>query len=458
MDITHPEEQLPTIAIVGRTNVGKSTLFNRLVAGEPSELGFAHKAIVSPIAGTTRSSNIAVMRWRGERLRVIDTGGMDFTRRLFEAEIEKQLDQVYKKARLIIFLVDLQNGLLPQEKIFSKRLQKLGLPVLLVGNKADNQAARQNSHNPEWLKLSFGEPLPISAINGSGVGDMLDAVFDELKKIGALPELKEEEIAAIKICLLGKPNVGKSTLFNTLIGEERAMVSPEPLTTRESNDTLIIKDNQAYLFVDTAGIRAKPKIEPGVEKFSVQQSLRSLEASDIAMLILDPIQGFSAHDRHLAGLINEKQKALIIIVNKWDLFTEKAEENREKTTADLNFQFPFLSFAPVLFVSAKTRLNTHKIYELIQEVDAAYKKVIPEEELRIFLERITKKRRPVKGKGVRHPKIYSLKQVSNKPPTFEIALKQKTSIHESYLRFIQNQLREEYDLIGTPVIVYAKKI
>jgi len=447
--IIRPEEQLPTIAIVGRTNVGKSTLFNRLLE--------KHKAMVSPEAGTTRSSNIGITRWRGERLRVIDTGGLDFyTDRVFEADIKKQIVKAARQAGLLIFLVDLQSGLLPQEKRLKSELGQLKLPVLLVGNKGDSPALRHQALEPEWRKLGLGAPLPVSAINGSGVGDMLDAAIKLLKNSGQQTE--ETGQAPIKVCLLGKPNVGKSTLFNALIGEEQAMVSPLPLTTRESNDTLIIKDDQPYLFVDTAGVRAATRIAPGLEKFSVRQALHSLAHSDIVLLVLDPRTGLGTQDKHLAGLVAERQKALIIIINKWDLFLDQPEANRAKITRDLNFHFPFLNFAPVLFTSGQTGKNVEKIYELIKEVNAAYQKTIPQEELNKFMEVLIKRHRPTKGKGVRHPKIYSLTQVSVKPPTFKVTIKQKTSLHESYLRFIQNQLREEFDLIGVPVVVYAKKV
>lgn len=459
MTITYPEKSLPTIAIVGRTNVGKSTLFNRLVE--------SRRAIVSPIPSTTRTSNIAKFLWRGKEYRLIDTGGLDFEKKLpYEKEIQKQVETAFKEAQVIIFLLDLQTGLLPQERDWAKALHKLKNPVILAGNKADNLKIRQNAHDPVWLKLGFGEPMPVSAINGSGAGDLLDTVVKAIEQSLSRAESRETKskeqraitIKPIRIAIIGRPNVGKSTLFNALIGEERVIVSPIPFTTRESHDTLILKDNQPFLFIDTAGIRKQSRIEKGLEKMGVQQATHSLENSDLSLLVLDVSEPFSVQDRHLAGLVGEKHKGLIIILNKWDLIKDRDETMQQKFIDSVYYHFPFLRFAPILFVSAKTHLKVQKIFDLIVTIYQNRFKTIDEKTLSEFMKKLIRLHLPTRGKGVRHPKIYSLKQVDTAPPTFQVTIKQKTSLHESYLKFIENHLREEFGFAGTPVVVYAKKV
>lgn len=452
MSITYPDKSLPTIAIVGRTNVGKSTLFNRLVE--------SRRAIVSPIPSTTRTSNIAKFLWRAKEYRLIDTGGLDFEKKLpYEKEIQKQVETAFKEAQVIIFLLDLQTGLLPQERDWAKALHKLKKPVILAGNKADNLKIRQNAHDPDWLKLGFGAPWPISSLNGSGVGDLLDQVTETLKHLNtATLEHLNTRTQPVRVAIIGRPNVGKSTLFNALIGEERVVVSPIPFTTRESHDTLILKDNQPFLFIDTAGIRKQSRIEKGLEKMGVQQAIHSLENSDLSLLVLDVSEPFSVQDRHLAGLVGEKHKGLIIILNKWDLIKDRDEKMQQKFIDSVYYHFPFLRFAPILFVSAKTHLKVQKIFDLIVTTYQNRFKTIDEETLSEFMKKLIRLHLPTRGKGVRHPRIYSLKQVDTAPPTFQVTIKQKTSLHESYLKFIENHLREEFGFAGTPVVVYAKKI
>lgn len=448
MIISYPEKNLPTIAIVGRTNVGKSTLFNCLV--EKS------KAIISPIPGTTRTSNTATFLWRGQKYRLIDTGGFDFEkRRPYEQEIQKQIAVAFQEAQAVIFLIDLQSGLLPQDRRWARQLQKLERPIFLAGNKADSPKIRQNIYEPEWLKLGFGKPHPISAVNGSGVGDLLDEVIKTLK-----PEniIKQEEINPIRVAIIGRPNVGKSTLFNALIGEERAIVSPAPLTTRESHDTLILRNNEPFLFVDTAGLRRQSRIQEEIEKRGAGQAVQSLEKADLALLVLDATEPFSFQEKHLADLVYQKKKGLIIVINKWDLLKEQGEKAREYFVKAAPYYFPFLAFAPLAFISAKTHWRVAKIFDLIKEINASRRQVIGEKELEEFLKKTVKRHLPTKDKGVRHPKIYSLKQIDTAPPVFQLAVKQKTSLHQSYLKFIENRLRQEFGFIGTPLVIYAKKV
>lgn len=454
MSITFPEKSLPTVAIVGRTNVGKSTLFNCLIEKK--------KALVSSIAGTTRTSNIDTFLWRGKKFRLIDTGGVDFDKtNLLEIEIKKQIKTAFQETNAILFLVDLQAGFLPQEKIWAKELRHLKVPLLLVGNKADSQRFRQNVYNPEWLKLGLGVPLPISAVNGTGVGDLLDKVIEkiDLPNHKISQENSFNDLSPIYVSILGRPNVGKSTLFNALIGEERVIISPIAHTTRESHDTLIIKDKEPYLFVDTVGLRKRSRQDRGLEREGVAQAENSLGNSNLALLVLDANEPFTAQDKDIINMISEKsRKGLIIVVNKWDLIDDKYVELQNEVKERLYRYFPPLCFAPIIFVSGKTHQNVEKIFPLIKQVAANCKKKIDNRTLDDFLKKLIRYKTPLTGKGVRHPKIYALRQVDVEPPTFEVTIKQKTSLHDSYLRFMENKLREYFDLLGTPVVVYVRKI
>jgi GTP-binding protein len=374
-------------------------------------------------------------------------------------EIKKQIKIALEEAQAIIFLVDAKEGLMPQEREWARALRQSRLPIFLTANKADNPAARERIHNPEWLKLGLGEPMPVSAASGSGVGDLLDVVIKKLKGApGAKPRTKEK---AIRVSIIGRPNVGKSTLFNALIGEERVIISPIAHTTRESHDTLILKDGEPFLFVDTAGIRRRARVQAGLEKMGVNQTISTIMASDVVLLVLDIEEPFNAQDKNLINLIGKKHKGLIIIINKWDLVAEaeaSEEELREKFLEQVSDYFPFLKYTPIIFISAKTHLRVHKIFDLIKMVAANRQKQIGDDELRRFLLYLTRKHLPTRGKGARYPKIYSLKQIDVAPPTFEVAIKQKTSLQESYLKYIANELQKRYDFSGTPVIVYARKI
>lgn len=449
MSITIPEKMLPTIAIVGRTNVGKSTFFNRLMEQK--------KALVSDVAGTTRTSNVGIFKWRGEKYRLIDTGGVDFIKDTLEQEIKKQVTTALKEANLVIFLVDLKQDPLPQEKEWARALRMLKTPVILIGNKADNSKIRTQAHNPEWLELGFGEPFPISAANGSGVGDILDVIIKQIKTPKSAGKLKLKK-SPIKISLIGRPNVGKSTLFNALIGEERVITSPIAHTTRESHDTLIIRDEKPYVFVDTAGIRKKSKISRGLEEGGVNQANESITNSDLTLLVLDASEPFTTQDKHLIQLITEKRKGLIIVINKWDLVKDKTSDTPVIITKQLFSLFPPLSFAPVVFVSALSHKNVQDLFSLIDKVNSNLHRNLEETELRNFMESLVFRKLPTRGKGVRHPKIFALRQMAVQPPTFEVTIKQKTSLHESYLKFIQNNLRQAFDFEGAPIVVYVRKI
>lgn len=447
--ITH---DLPTVALVGRVNVGKSTLFNKITQ--------TSQALVSKIPGTTRTRNIGIATWRGKNFRLIDTGGLTFSDSvLLEEDIIKQTEQALKEADMILFVVDIQENLLPQERELARLLikKKSSKPVLLVANKADTNIFSQQRHNKEWLSLGFGEPMAVSAVTGSGVGDLLDQIYRILKTKKIRPK-KIPEITPIKVAVMGKPNVGKSSLFNKLIGEERVIVSDLPHTTREPHDTLVEVEKEHILFIDTAGIRRKAKVSGELEKIGIQKSIATINRADIVLLILDATEPITDQDQQLAGLLKEHTRSVVIIVNKWDM-AEANEDNFRNEVKELVYsKFPHLKFAPILFMSAKTGYRVHQVFPFIKKAWEARGTELSTEALYEFLQKATKKHHPVRGKGVRHPKILGLQQVGTYPPRFEIFIKSKTSLHISYVHYLENRLRETFDFFATPLVFKLTKL
>lgn len=443
---------LPTVALIGRVNVGKSTLFNCLTE--------TSKAIISNVPGTTRTRNIGLVNWRGKNFNIIDTGGLTFEKDIpFEEDVIEQTDIAIKESEVILFVVDLKNELLPQEKELAKKINrrfKGKKNIILIGNKADNATDRSRIYDPEWKKLGFGEPIPVSAVNGSNIGDLLDIIYKYLSKQKRKPKTTEE-IPALKVALAGKPNVGKSSLFNKLIGEDRVIVSDVAHTTREPHDTLVEVDNEAILFIDTAGIRKKSRVGGALEKLSVAKSLESIERADIVLMVLDTSEPISDQDKQLAGFISEHGKSAIFVVNKWDLAEDNEDTFRNEVMKLIYKEFPHLSYAPIVFTSAKSGYRTHQIFPLLQRAKQERLTNINQADLQDFLKRAVKKRLPSRGKGVRHPKIMSIKQISIGPPVFQIVIKQKTSLHPSYINFLKNRLRERFGFYASPIIIKLKK-
>ncbi len=439
----------PTIALVGRTNVGKSTLFNRLIEKQ--------KALVSDVSGTTRTRNTGILYWRGEAIMVVDTGGLTFENELlFEREVLEQSELALAEADVVVFVVDVQIGTLPQEKELAKRLRKLNKPVVVVANKADTDNWRTHAFSHEWSALGFGDPLPVSAANGSGIGDMLDAVHQLLPLRQDHSCALEREIAA-RVTIIGKPNVGKSSLLNALAGAREVIVSEIPHTTRESFDVDILHDDKYFRFIDTAGIRKKARVQKGLEKLGVADSIRSFDDAQVALLVLDATEPFSSQEKHLMSLIEGKHAGIVVIVNKWDLVEDHSQEARSLFIKMIHGYYPFLTWAPIIFVSAKSGTKVHQIFETVERVVQQRKKIIEPDVLETWLKTVTKKHRPSRGKGSRHPKVLSFSQVATEPPVFEAVIKYKTSVHDSYIHFLENQLREHFDFEGTPVTVYIRK-
>jgi len=441
----HPN--LPTVVIVGRANVGKSTLFNRLLERS--------KALVSPISGTTRDRNEGDCLWRGKMFRLIDTGGLDIDKHnSIEREIEKQAEIAMKEADLILFMVDLKGEPLPEDLALASRLWKTKTPILVVGNKAEKASERSRAKLPQWRLRGLPAPMAISSIQGSGTGDLLDVIFDKLMT-AKKPPIDYEKVEAIRVAVIGKPNVGKSTLLNALLGEERFITSPIAHTTREPNDTLITVNGKNYVFVDTAGMRKNSKVKKagGLEATSVERNEFVIRTSDVCLLIVDATEPIGSQEKTLAGIIKQHGTGVIVIVNKWDLVKDKETNTMNHYKKYLAAAFPFLTWAPVLFVSALTKQRTHSILNMVDDVQKHRFEKYSNKALEFFLEEAIRQHIPSRGKGALVPKILGMKQVSVAPPTFDLTLKAKRtdSLHPSYLRFLENRLREQHDLTGTPI-------
>jgi GTP-binding protein len=445
----------PSIALVGRKNVGKSSLFNRLIERK--------QAIVSNIPGTTRDVGIGTCLWRGQLLTILDTGGLDIVKRdEIEVNVRKQALRAAQKSHLIVFVVDAQTGPLSTDLLLAKELRKVGPPVILAVNKSDNPNLRVGVSD-EWRKLGFGEPVAVSAVNGGGSGDLLDRVFEELKKIELPLEKVEPELI---ITMLGRPNVGKSSLLNAMIGEERVIVSEIPHTTREPQDTLLFYGGRPILIVDTAGIRKRAKIGPGLEMVSVEKSMVALKQTDVALLILDVTDDVSSQDSHLAGLADDSGKGIIVVLNKWDLVGGKTEKTSNDFKERYQKALPFLAWAPIVFTSAISGQRVQNLLDLALKVRENRERVVSEDELDEFIDEVikpyVKKRTPHRkdalGTKKKHPHIYGLRQTATAPPTFSLIVKDKAVVDFSYLRFIENRMRDRFEFEGTPLRVHAREI
>ena len=436
--------KLPQVALIGRANVGKSTLFNTLVEEK--------KAIVSNIPGTTRDRNYAKLSWNGVVFQLIDTGGVDIVHdQAFEEDVIKQAKTALNEANLVLFLVDVKDGLMPQDKEVAKLLRRARKPVILVANKADSPGLKKQIG--DFYRLGLKEPMAISALNGSGTGDLLDQMVSQLK-----PGSKLETEEGIKVAIIGKPNVGKSSIVNAILGEERVIVSPTPYTTRDSQGIELSYQEQPYVLVDTAGIRKHAKIKDRLEKYSVAQSLRSIGQSDVSLLVTDVSEPLSFQDQHLADEIMKSSASVVIIANKWDLIPDKDEKTINKFIKYYQTFFPYLAYAPIVFTSALEGQRVKKILEVAREVYQERFREITDNALEKFLKSLMKKHPPARGKGTNHPRLYGLKQLSANPPEFELVKDLKSDLHISYIRFMENQLREKFGFLGTPVIIKVRKL
>lgn len=436
------------MALVGRTNVGKSTLFNKMIEEE--------KSIVSSQAGTTRDRTYGTCRWAGRDLTLVDTGGLDMRARdEIERDVVRQAQRAMAEADLILFVVDAETGPLADDRTLAKELQATKKPVIVAANKADNPRDRARMAEGRWEAFGYGAPVAVSGSNGSGVGDLLDRI------VVALAERSGEHVEdPVRIAIVGKPNVGKSTLVNTLVGEDRMIVSPIAGTTREPQDTMVLYEGRPYLLVDTAGIRKQARVAPGIEKTGVRKSLAAIERADVVFFVLDLTEEIGTQDRHLAGLIVESGKACVIVGNKWDKVPRKTaqslfERERELREHDLRQ----LDWALLRIVSAQTGDKVEALFADAVRARDHWRERIPEAKLDAFFRKMIAHEK--KHGGVRHPYIYRMRQTRIEPPTFVLAIKAKRKenmVPEAYLRFIERRLRETWDYSGSPVRILAKAV
>lgn len=445
----------PVVAIVGRPNVGKSTLFNRL-AGE-------RLAVVNDAPGTTRDRLVAESEWQGVTFDIVDTGGIDPTNLSrseplsldsadFIPQIRAQAEIAARDADLVLFMVDVTSGMTPADVEVAnmlRRQQKLveGVrkpPVLLVVNRCDN--AERWEAATEFYALGMGDPMPISALHGSGTGDLLDQLVEAFE---LAPDAHPDEDSGIKIAIAGRPNVGKSSLLNKLLGEERVIVSPIAGTTRDAIDTRLTFDGQTVTLIDTAGIRRRGRIEPGVEKYSVLRAVKAIERADVVLLLIDATEGVTAQDAHVAGLVLEKMKSVIVVINKWDLVTKDAHtmvSYSEHVRRELNF----LDYVPVMFISAKTGQRVSKVIPMALDIQRERLYRIPTGELNRLIMRALDRHAPPSRQGKRL-KIKYASQVRTDPPTFLIHVNDTKLLHFSYERYLENTIRGHYPFQGTPI-------
>ncbi len=445
----------PLVAIVGRPNVGKSTLFNRIV-GE-------RRAVVSDIPGTTRDRIFATAEWNGYPFLVVDTGGIEILPPNVEkglrpipqaplAEdsipyiplIRAQAEAAIQEADLILFLTDAQTGLTGADREIADLLRRAEKPVLLVANKTESESREMQAL--EFYELGMGEVYTVSAIHGSGVADLLDVVVDLLPPQSPEPEADE----AVHIAILGRPNVGKSSLLNKLLGQERAIVSPVAGTTRDALDTAMEWEGQKIVLIDTAGIRRRGKIEPGVEKYSVLRAARALQRTDVALLLIDATEGITAQDTHVAGMIAEEGVSVVVVVNKWDAVDAETRANRQQFEDQVREGLKFLSYVPVLFISALTGLHVNQVIPAVLDiVDARYQRLPPGPLNDLIREAMAAHPPPSKrGKRLR---VHAVTQPEVAPPTFIFFVNDPELLHFSYERFLENCIREAYPFPGTPI-------
>ncbi|MBC8596389.1 ribosome biogenesis GTPase Der [Qingrenia yutianensis] len=427
----------PIFAIVGRPNVGKSTLFNKIIGQRIS--------IVEDTPGVTRDRIFADGEWSGKKFTLIDTGGIEPKNDSeILTEMRNQANLAIEMADVVIFMVDIKDGLTAADADVAAMLQKSKKPVVLVCNKSDSPGDVPMEYY-EFFNLGLDEPVAVSSIHGLGVGDLLDKVYSYVD-FSKTDEIEED---IIKVAVIGKPNVGKSSLINTILGEKRVIVSNVAGTTRDAIDTYYERDGQKYLFVDTAGMRKKGKIEENIERYSVIRSLAAIDRCDVVLVMIDATEGVTEQDSKIAGYAHNAGKASIVVVNKWDL-VEKETNTMKNFKNDVLNGLPFMQYAPSEFVSAKTGLRLNKLFELIKFVNAQNAVRIPTGVLNDVLNDATSMVQPPSDKG-RRLKIYYITQASTRPPTFILFVNDKELAHFSYVRYIENKIREAFNLNGTPV-------
>jgi GTP-binding protein len=433
------EVSKPIVAIVGRQNTGKSTLLNR-VAGKPL-------AIVQDMPGTTRDRIFASVSWQGVEFTLVDTGGLELEPRSTIAQgVKAQIEVAIGGADVIISLVDIRDGVTPSDLEIADRLRRASKPILLVANKADN--SRLENEAVEFYELGLGEPLPISAHHGRGIAELLDSIVSRLPS----PPPVEAEPEAIKVAIVGRPNVGKSMLLNALVGDKRAIVDDSPGTTRDAVDTLFDFNGQSVLLIDTAGIRRRGRVKAGVERYSVIRTLRAIDRADIVLLVLDAAELATAQDMHIAGYIQQAAKGIMLVVNKWDLVENKdiTEWNRY-----IRSQLKFVAYAPVLYTSAKSGQGVDKIMPQVGQIYQERLKRLSTATVNDVIQRAVVARNRPRSRSKQLNILYATQAEVN-PPTFVFFANDASLIHFSYRRYLENKLRQAFGFTGTPLRLIFK--
>ena len=426
----------PVVAIVGRPNVGKSTLFNKLIGKRLS--------IVDDTPGVTRDRIYGDCEWLGRHMLLVDTGGIEpYSNDIILSQMRRQAQLAIDSADVIILVTDLRSGVVATDEEVAAMLQKSGKPIVLCVNKCDT-IGEVPPEFYEFYNLGLGDPIAVSSVHGHGTGDLLDTV------LAYLPDEAddEDESDTVRVAVIGKPNVGKSSLINAISGEERAIVSNIAGTTRDATDTLVENKFGSFVFIDTAGLRRKNKVEDQIEKYSVLRARMAVERADVCVIMIDATEGFTEQDSKVAGIAHELGKACIIAVNKWDA-VEKDGHTMDKERKKLMNDFSFMSYAPIIFISAKTGQRLDRLFELIRFVDSQNAMRISTGKLNEVLADATLRVQPPTDKG-RRLKIYYMTQASTRPPTFVCFVNSKDLFHYSYQRYIDNRIREVFGLEGTP--------
>ena len=433
----------PIIAVVGRPNVGKSTLFNKL-SGQ-------RLAIVEDTPGVTRDRIYAPCEWLGKEVMLVDTGGIEpYSNDVILSQMRRQAQLAIESADVTILVTDLRSGVTATDQEVANMLLKSGKPVVLCVNKCD-QIGDLPADFYEFYNLGLGDPIPVSAVHGHGTGDLLDAAFSHID----FDQTEEYDEEVIKVAIIGKPNVGKSSLVNRMAGEERVIVSDIAGTTRDATDSYLENEHGRFVLIDTAGIRRKAKVEEAIERYSVLRSYMAVDRADVCLIVIDATEGFTEQDSKVAGYAHEQGKASIVVVNKWDA-VEKTDKTMDEYRKKLEEDFSFMSYVPFLFISAKTGQRVDKLYDLIRQVNEQNCRRITTGMLNDMLGYATARVQPPSDKGKRL-KIYYMTQSATRPPTFVAFCNRSELFHFSYQRYLENQIRETFGLNGTPIRMVVRE-
>lgn len=432
----------PVVAIVGRPNVGKSTLFNR-IAGE-------RIAIVEDTPGVTRDRLYAHGEWLGKNFSIIDTGGIEMSDQPLLTQIRQQAEIAIEEADVIIMVVNVENGVTDADEQVAQILYRSNKPVVLVVNKVDNPERRLDVY--DFYQLGLGEPYPVSSVHGVGLGDMLDAVIENFAEKDA-----EEEDDRIRFSFIGRPNVGKSSLVNAILGENRVIVSDMAGTTRDAiNTQFTAKDGREFTMVDTAGIKKKGKLYENTERYALMRSMRAIDDSDVVLVVLNAEEGIRELDKHIAGYAHEAGRAVIIVVNKWDTIPDRDQRTMTDFTNLIRHEFQYLSYAPIVFVSAKTKQRLSRLPEMIEEAyDHQHRRIQSAVLNDVLMDALAAN--PTPSSNGRRLRVYYATQVAVAPPTFVIFVNDPDLMHFSYARYLENRIRAAFDFTGTPIRLIKRR-